>query len=127
MNDSAAKICGHRCPAHPDWMPCQLPPAHNPTNGHRDSAGDDVQHVWQHHGHDIQAESTAIMLNAASASWSRGQPRLLVCDRAASNAAAIQVCSYVGDDLLKPRARGRARPRHTAQPGRVVTSRTPKT
>ncbi len=46
----ADETCGHRCPAHPDWTPCQCPPGHDPEYGHRDSAGTDVQHVWQDHG-----------------------------------------------------------------------------
>ena len=109
MNDTAAKICGHRCPEHQDWTPCQLPPAHNPAGGHRDSAGDDVQHVWQHHGHDIQAESTAIMLNATSASWSQGQLRLLVVTgplvEREPAMAPERACHPVRADLLKPPAR----------------------
>jgi hypothetical protein len=48
---TAYEICGSQCPAHPDWTPCQRPPEHDPEYGHRDSAGTDVQHVWQDHGH----------------------------------------------------------------------------
>jgi hypothetical protein len=48
---TAGEICGHRCPAHHDWTPCQCPPGHDPAYGHRDSAGTDIQHVWQDHGH----------------------------------------------------------------------------
>lgn len=68
MTDPTAGICGHRCPAHPDWHPCQLPPGHSTVIGHRDSTGDDLQHVWQDHGHDnAPAGSDAqIMLNAAA-------------------------------------------------------------
>jgi hypothetical protein len=45
----ADETCGHRCPAHPDWAPCQRPLGHNPDDGHRDSTDADVQHVWQDH------------------------------------------------------------------------------
>ncbi len=46
---AVGEACGHRCLAHPDWTPCQRPPGHDPVYGHRDSAGTDVQHLWQHH------------------------------------------------------------------------------
>jgi hypothetical protein len=51
LDGTPAGICGHRCPAHPDWTSCQLAPGHPDESGHRDSAGPDVQHVWQDHGH----------------------------------------------------------------------------
>jgi len=43
------EACGHHCPNHPDWIPCQRPAGHSRELGHRDSAGSDVQHVWQDH------------------------------------------------------------------------------
>jgi hypothetical protein len=49
---AADEICGNRCPAHPDWTPCQRPSGHDPERGHRDSAGTDAQHVWQDHSRD---------------------------------------------------------------------------
>jgi len=51
MRENAATVCGHRCPQHPGWLPCQLPPGHATCSGHRHSAGQDVQHVWQGEGH----------------------------------------------------------------------------
>ena len=44
---AAGETCCHRCPAHPDWTPCQRPVDHDREFGHRDSTGPDVQHVWQ--------------------------------------------------------------------------------
>lgn len=43
---------GHRCPADPDWIPCQRPSGHDPEYGHRDSAGTDARHLWHHHSRD---------------------------------------------------------------------------
>jgi hypothetical protein len=59
--------CGHRCPAHPDWIPCQLQLGHSTVIGHRDSDGSDVRHVWQDSGHggDPVAERAADALRAA--------------------------------------------------------------
>lgn len=51
MTDTAEDICGHQCPRHPDYLPCQLPKGHDRVGGHRDSRNKDVQHVWQDHGH----------------------------------------------------------------------------
>jgi hypothetical protein len=47
---AADEICGHHCPNHPGWTPCQRPPGHDPEYGHRQSTGTDVWHVWQDHG-----------------------------------------------------------------------------
>ncbi len=47
--EGAGKTCGHRSPLTPTWTPCQRPPRHDREYGHRDSAGTDVQHVWQDH------------------------------------------------------------------------------
>jgi hypothetical protein len=47
---AGGETCGHRCPAHPNCIPCQRPAGHDRDHGHRDSAGTDVQHVWQDHG-----------------------------------------------------------------------------
>jgi hypothetical protein len=52
QGEVAGETCGHRCPADPDWTPCQRPPGHDPEYGHRDSAGTDVQHVWHDHSPD---------------------------------------------------------------------------
>jgi len=65
LDSTAGGICDHHCPAHPDWTPCQLAPGHDPAGGHRDSAGADVQHAWQDHGHD----GLAAALYAAADAW----------------------------------------------------------
>ena len=65
MDDTAGRTCGHRCPEHPDWVPCQLAPGHSTVIGHRDS---EMQHIWQDHGHggDPGAEHTSAVLRAAA-------------------------------------------------------------
>jgi hypothetical protein len=66
--------CGHRCPQHPDWTPCQLAPGHSLVIGHRDSAGPDVSHVWQDSGHsgDYAAEDTRAIFGAAADAFETG-------------------------------------------------------
>lgn len=52
QGEVVGETCGHRCPADSDWTPCQRPPGHDPEDGHRDSMGTDVQHVWQDQSRD---------------------------------------------------------------------------
>ena len=44
------ETCGHRYASHPGRVSCQRPPGHDLEYGHRDSAGPDVQRVWQDDG-----------------------------------------------------------------------------
>lgn len=44
------ETCGHHCPNHPGWIPCQRPPGHDREDGHRDSAETCAQHIWDDHG-----------------------------------------------------------------------------
>jgi hypothetical protein len=44
------ETCGHRYASHPSRISCQRPPGHDLEYGHRDSAGPDVQRVWQDDG-----------------------------------------------------------------------------
>jgi hypothetical protein len=44
------ETCGHRYASHPGRISCQRPPGHDLEYGHRDSAGPDVQRVWQDDG-----------------------------------------------------------------------------
>jgi hypothetical protein len=73
MEDTAG-TCGHRCPSHPDWTPCQLSPGHSTVLGHRESDGRDVSHVWQDHGHggDLAAEHASDAFHAAARAFEAG-------------------------------------------------------
>ena len=51
------QTCGHSYASHPDWLSCQRPPCHELEYGHRDSAGPDVQRVWQDDGRGIRPAS----------------------------------------------------------------------
>jgi hypothetical protein len=44
------ETCGHRYVSHPGRISCQRLPGHDLEYGHRDSAGPDVQRVWQDDG-----------------------------------------------------------------------------
>jgi hypothetical protein len=53
------ETCGHRYASHLGRISCQRPPGHELEYGHRDSAGTDVQRVWQDDGRGIRSASAA--------------------------------------------------------------------
>jgi hypothetical protein len=70
---TGSTICGHRSPLAPELPACQLPPGHGRAGRHRDSSGNDVQHVWQVHEPADQAaglDGSVFWNGSATTGWS---------------------------------------------------------